>query len=159
MKVSSLIFVLTITFSVISCNSRNSSNKQDAVEEKQKTVVREVVKDKVSSEQDFMEKGREVYDRECLVCHQSDGSGVPNMHPPITESKSVSGNTDSLIVLILDGMEGPVVVKGEQYNSIMPPLKNVLNDQEIADLINYLRNSFGNSGEFVKPEDVAAMRD
>ncbi|MFO7754840.1 MAG: cytochrome c [Bacteroidales bacterium] len=159
MRLNSMIIIPLLLVIMISCNSQVGNKKEDVEEEKVKVSVNDLAVETASSQEDYMEKGKKVYDRECLVCHQSDGSGVPNMHPPITDSESVSGNTDSLIVLILDGMEGPVVVKGEQYNSIMPPLKNVLNDQEIADLINYLRNSFGNSGEFVKPEDVAAMRD
>ena len=111
------------------------------------------------ADNEYMDRGKKVYDRVCLVCHQSDGSGVPMMYPPVIDSEYISGNTDSLIVLILEGMSGPVVIKGEEYNSIMPPQKDVLDDQELADLINYLRNSFGNSGEMVSPEQVAGMRD
>lgn len=92
------------------------------------------------------------------MCHQSDGSGVPMMYPPVIESDYISVNTDSLIVLILEGLSGPVVVKGEEYNSIMPPMKDVLDNEEISDLINYLRNSFGNTGDYVKAGEVAKLR-
>lgn len=159
MRLNSMIIIPVLLLLMISCNIRGGNKKENVEEEKVKVSVNDLAVETASSEEDYMKKGKKVYDRVCLVCHQSDGSGVPNMHPPITESESVSGNTDSLIVLILEGMKGPVVVKGERYNSIMPPLKDALDNQEIADLINYLRNSFGNSGEFVKPEDVAAMRD
>jgi mono/diheme cytochrome c family protein len=111
-----------------------------------------------AAEDQFMTRGENIYKRVCLVCHQSDGSGVPMMYPPVIESEYISGETDSLIVLILEGISGPVTVKGEEYNSIMPPQKDVLDNQEVADLINYLRKSFGNTGESVSPEHVARMR-
>ncbi len=152
MKVNNLFLVSLLTVLVVSCNNRANTDDTKVVEEKEKA------EQTAGSEQDFMQKGEKVYNRVCLVCHQSDGSGVPMMYPPVIESSYISGNTDSLIVLILEGMSGPVVVKGEQYNSIMPPQKDVLDDKEIADLINFLRNSYGNSGEPVNPEQVARMR-
>lgn len=158
MRISSLIIVSVFIVSIISCNSGSSNTNQSSEKESQKLAVNETEKESATSGQEFMESGKKVYDRVCLVCHQTDGSGVPNMYPPIIESDYIMGNTDSLIHIILDGMKGPVIVKGEEYNSIMPPQKGVLDDQEVADLINYLRNSFDNSGEFVKPEDVEAMR-
>lgn len=160
MKVSSLVIIPVLPVLMIVCNSQGGNKEESVVEEKEEVIliVEEKAEETASSEQDFMEEGKKVYDRVCLVCHQSDGSGVPNMHPPVIESDYISGDTDSLIFLIMEGMEGPLVVKVEEYNSIMPPMKNVLDDREVADLINYLRNSFGNSGEFIKPEDVASMR-
>lgn len=159
MKINSMMIIpLLLLLLVISCNSEAGNKKESIEDDKEVVVIIKPAEESASPEEDYMVKGKKVYDRACLACHQADGSGVPYMHPPITESESVSGNTDSLIVLILEGMEGPVMIKGEKYNSIMPPLKDVLDDQEIADLINYLRNSFGNSGEFVKPEDVTEMR-
>ncbi|MCF8222045.1 MAG: cytochrome c [Bacteroidales bacterium] len=159
MKISKIIIFSMLAVLIASCNNTGNSNKDKTEEEKKETAVAESLQQSASTDEpDFMEAGKKVYNRVCLVCHQEDGSGVPNMYPPVIESDYISGNTDSLIYIILEGMKGPVVVKGVEYNSIMPPQKGVLDDHEVADLLNYLRNSFGNSGEFVKPEDVAEMR-
>jgi len=152
MKVNNLFYVIFLFVLLVSCN--NQANTDDKKPGNEKEKAEEIA----GSEQDFMEKGEKVYNRVCLVCHQSDGSGVPMMYPPVIESDYISVNTDSLIVLILEGLSGPVVVKGEEYNSIMPPMKDVLDNEEISDLINYLRNSFGNTGDYVKAGEVAKLR-
>lgn len=101
--------------------------------------------------------GRNVYDAYCLTCHQADGSGVPMMYPPLIESDWATGDKVKLIKLILEGTQGPVEVKGEMYNSIMPP-QNQLTDQQIADLLTYLRSHFGNGAGPVTPDEVGAVR-
>jgi mono/diheme cytochrome c family protein len=159
MKANNLLCLIILLALINSCRNRTDSKNQVIVKENEKVIVKMDVPGHTRAADEYMERGKEVYDRECLVCHMADGSGVPLMYPPVIESESVSGNTDSLIVLILEGMSGPVVIKGEEYNSIMPPMKDVLNDQEVTDLINYLRNSFGNSGELVSPEQVAVIRE
>ncbi|MBN1387343.1 MAG: cytochrome c [Bacteroidales bacterium] len=144
---------------MISCKNQPGSDNDQIIKNKEKVIIKQDAPGQVQADNEYMDRGKKIYDRVCLVCHQSDGSGVPMMYPPVIESEYISGNTDSLIVLILEGMSGPVLIKGEEYNSIMPPMKDVLDDREVADLINYLRNSFGNSGERVSPGQVAEMRE
>jgi len=105
-----------------------------------------------------LKRGEEIYNKVCLACHQADGSGVPMMFPPVTQSKFINGDNEQLIRVILDGMSGPVEIKGEEYNSIMPPQKDNLDDQEVSDLIYYLRNSFSNSAGDITAEEVARIR-
>ena len=104
-----------------------------------------------------MHPGRIVYDAICLTCHQADGSGVPMMYPPLIESDWATGDKERLIKLILEGTQGPVEVKGEVYNSIMPP-QNQLTNRQVADLLTYLRSDFGNAAGPVTPEEVEAVR-
>ena len=158
MKVINCLFILLLTLSCLSCKNRVSNENGQLADNGKARIVPETTSSTPTANDEFMERGEKVYNRVCLACHQSDGSGVPMMYPPVIESEFISGNTDSLIVIILEGLSGPMIVKGEEYNSIMPPMKDVLDDQEVADLINYLRNSYGNTGEFVKPDDVAEMR-
>lgn len=153
-----MFFIILLTVSGISCKNSVGNENGKVVDKSKVKTVRESPAATNNTHDEYMERGEKVYNRVCLACHQSDGSGVPMMYPPVIESEYISGNTDSLIVIILEGLSGPMVVKGEEYNSIMPAMKDVLDDQEVADLINYLRNSYGNSGEFVRPEDVAVMR-
>lgn len=102
--------------------------------------------------------GKKVYDSVCLACHQSDGSGVPGMHPPIIKSKYVNGDPDELIKIMLEGLSGKIEVNGEIYNGLMPPHAHLSNKQ-IADVLNYSRTNFGNNAGEITVEQVQNLRD
>ena len=150
------ILFLSVPLLIFSCNNSGTGSKKDNNQAEVQQIVPAPVA--AASENDIMKRGEVIYKKACLVCHQADGSGVPMMFPPITESEIIAGSHEELIKIILDGMSGPVEIKGEKYNSVMPPLKNDLDDQEVADLLTYIRNSFGNSGDTIKAEEVAAIR-
>ena len=97
--------------------------------------------------------GRKVYNTACLPCHQADGNGVPGMHPPLRESDWVTGDKERLIRIVMEGMEGEIEVHGETYNSVMAPL-NYLEPQQVADVLTYVRNSFGNRASEVTVDEV-----
>ena len=103
------------------------------------------------------EAGKKVYDQYCLVCHQANGQGVPNAFPPLAETEYVNGDTDRLIGIVLNGLTGEIEVNGETYNGVMVA-HNFLTDNEVADVITYVRSSFGNNSPAVTPEQVAAVR-
>ncbi len=103
------------------------------------------------------EAGKKVYDQYCLVCHQADGQGVPNAFPPLTQTEYVNGDTDRLIGIVLNGLTGEIEVKGEVYNGVMVA-HNFLSDQEVADVLTYVRGSFGNDAAAVSAEQVATVR-
>ncbi len=104
-----------------------------------------------------MERGKQVYNAHCLACHQADGSGNPGMYPPLDLTETVLGDKDKLIDITLHGLTGEIEVKGEIYNQVMIP-HNFLTDEQIADVLTYIRNSFGNEAEAVSVEEVAARR-
>ena len=79
------------------------------------------------------------------------------MHPPIIESDFVNGDPKQLIKIVLEGMSGEVEVKGEIYNSIMPAQAH-LSNQQIADVLTYIRSNFGNNAPAISPEDVQQLR-
>jgi mono/diheme cytochrome c family protein len=95
-----------------------------------------------------MKRGENAYNSYCLACHQSDGSGNPGMYPPLNETKTVNGNKRKLIKIVLEGLSGEIEVKGESYNQVMVP-HNFLTDQQIADILTYIRNSFGNYSSMI----------
>lgn len=97
--------------------------------------------------------GKKVYNTTCLPCHQSDGNGVPGMHPPLRESEWVTGDKERLIRIVMEGMKGEIEVHGETYNSVMAPL-NYLEPQQVADVLTFVRNSFGNKASEVTVEEV-----
>lgn len=104
-----------------------------------------------------MERGKQVYEAYCLACHQADGSGVPRLNPPITKTKWVLGDKKQLITIILKGMDEPIEVNGEEYTNTMGA-HDFLKDQEVADLLTYVRNSFGNKATAVTTAEVKTMR-
>lgn len=103
------------------------------------------------------EAGKKIYDQYCVVCHQVSGQGVPNAFPPIVQTDYVSGNTERLIGIVLNGLTGEIEVNGEVYNGVMVA-HNFLSDAEVADVITYVRSNFGNDAPAVTAEEVAAVR-
>jgi mono/diheme cytochrome c family protein len=104
-----------------------------------------------------MQRGKKVYDTYCLACHQIDGKGVPRMNPPLIKTPYVLGDKKRLINVILKGLNEEVEINGEVYDNPMPPQPQ-LNDQQIADVLTYVRNSFGNKGAAIVLAEVKAER-
>lgn len=94
----------------------------------------------------------------CITCHQPDGNGLAGAFPPLAGSEWVSGPVENLIRIQLRGLAGEIEVKGNTYNSAMPPMANQT-DEEIAAVLTYIRNTFGNTGSAVTPDMVAKFRD
>jgi mono/diheme cytochrome c family protein len=104
-------------------------------------------------------RGKAVYESNCLACHQQDGSGVPNMNPPLVKTKWVLGDKKALTRIILKGLQGgEIEIDGDKFHNPMPPQESVLSDQEIADVLTYVRNSFGNKASMVTVAEVKAIR-
>jgi len=104
-----------------------------------------------------IERGEKVYHTYCMSCHQVDGGGVPKMNPPLTKTKWVLGDKKELISGILNGMTEPIEIEDEEYHNPMPPHAH-LSDQEIADVLTYVRNNFGNKASAVTPAEVKNVR-
>lgn len=111
----------------------------------------------VSSLQVSLLRGKAVYAQYCLSCHQVDGSGVPNLNPPLTQTKWVLGPKAILIKQVLKGSQGTVEIDGDTFHNTMPPQPQ-LTDQQIADVLTYVRNSFGNKASRVTPAEVKTVR-
>ncbi len=110
------------------------------------------------------QRGSLIYNREghCGTCHQSNGAGLPaSGFPPLAQSEWVTDpDTDRLIKLSLKGLMGPITVKGKEYPGQVPmtAFEHLLNDQDMADVLTFVRASFGNKGSAIKKEDVARVR-
>jgi aldose sugar dehydrogenase len=101
--------------------------------------------------------GAQLYTKYCLTCHQADGGGVRNMFPPLAGNPKITGPSADIIKIVLNGLKGPIVVNERDYNQVMPP-QNYLDDKQIADILSYVRNEWGNKASPVKPEEVAKAR-
>ena len=104
-----------------------------------------------------MERGKKIYTQYCISCHQFDGGGVPGLNPPLEKTSYVAGSKTRLIKIILKGLNTHEDIDGETYSNTMAPL-NYLKDQQISDVLNYVRNSFGNKATVVTPGDVKYVR-
>ena len=94
----------------------------------------------------------------CSVCHQANGAGLPNVFPPLARSDFLMADKQRSIGIVLNGLTGKVTVNGSEFNSVMPPMSQ-LNDDEIANILTYVRNSWGNKGEAVSADEVRRVRD
>lgn len=102
-------------------------------------------------------RGEVVYKQSCIACHMADGGGAPPMNPPLIGTSFVKGDKAVLSGIILKGMSNEPV-DGEKYHNVMPAL-DMLSDQQIADVLTYVRNSFGNKESGVTPDDVKLVRE
>lgn len=100
-----------------------------------------------------MERGQKVYENNCLGCHQADGNGVPSLNPPLVKTKWVLGDKKKLIGILLNGLQQEIRINDEVYTNPMPSQAH-LTDQEIADVLTYVRNSFGNKASAVLVKEV-----
>lgn len=102
--------------------------------------------------------GSEVYFTYCSTCHQANGEGDGNRFPPLAQSEWVNGKKDRLIGVVLNGLQGEITVKGKTYNNPMPP-HNFLSDQDVADVLGYIRRTFNNNNSSITAEEVKAVRE
>jgi mono/diheme cytochrome c family protein len=101
--------------------------------------------------------GEAVYTKYCITCHQQDGQGIPDAFPPLAGGEWVVGDEGRLVRLVLNGMQGPITVRGERFNNVMTP-HGFLSDGQIAAVLTYVRSSFGNHAPPVDSATVAAVR-
>jgi len=95
----------------------------------------------------------------CAACHGVDGQGMPNIGPPLAGSEWVAGPVENLIRIQLRGLTGPITVKGKEYNFPAPMApQSFQTDEQVAAVLTYVRNSFGNDASPVTPEQVEALR-
>lgn len=101
--------------------------------------------------------GEKLYQSNCRVCHQKNGKGDGIRFPSIAESDWVNGNKDTLISVLLRGLEGPIQINGKPFNGMMPKFSQ-LNDRDIASILSYIRKSFDNKSDSVTKTEVAIVR-
>ncbi len=109
------------------------------------------------SKEQQIRAGAALFKGTCSVCHQDNGEGLPNVFPPLAQSDYLMADKERSIRVVLNGLSGAVTVNGKVYNSVMPPMSQ-LNSDEVANIMTFVRNSWGNSGSVVTPAEVAKVR-
>jgi len=107
--------------------------------------------------QDQIQAGQALFTGTCSVCHQPTGAGLPGVFPPLAKSDFLAADKSRAINIVLGGLSGKVTVNGNEFNSVMPPM-NQFNDDEVANILTYVLNSWGNPGGRITTADVKAMR-
>ena len=108
------------------------------------------------SKEERMQHGERVYASICLACHQATGQGIPLAFPPLAKSDFLMADKARSIDVVIKGLQGKVTVNGKEFNSVMPAV--TMSDEDVANVLTYVRNSWGNEGEMVTPPEVAARR-
>ncbi|HJV02132.1 MAG TPA: copper-containing nitrite reductase [Burkholderiaceae bacterium] len=107
--------------------------------------------------QEQINAGKSLFAGTCSVCHQANGEGLPGVFPPLAKSDYLNADPKRAVGVVLHGLTGKVQVNGKQYDSVMPPM-NQLNDDEVANILTYVLNSWDNKGGQIKAADVKAVR-
>lgn len=106
-----------------------------------------------------MTLGAEVYGQQCIRCHMADGKGAPGAFPPLVDSPWLDSDDERQARIVLHGLSGPIEVSGVGYDAVMEPLGALLDDEQVAAVLTYVRNRFGKPGPAVDPATVARVRE
>lgn len=99
-----------------------------------------------------MVRGKEIYATYCMSCHQEQGEGIDGIYPPVAKSDYLMADKNRSIIQTLNGVSGEITVNGKVYTMEMMGID--LSAEETSDVLNYIRNSFGNKGEAITPSEV-----
>lgn len=145
-----------ITFTLVSCIMIWSCNSSD----KTKTNNSKQIENEINISpqiQESMQRGAEVYNDLCVTCHLPDGKGVPKSFPPLANSDYLMNNRAKSIKAIKYGLSGEIEVNGETYN--MPMAAFGLTNTEVADVMNYITNSWGNkNSSLITEKEVSEIK-
>ncbi|MGF1483088.1 MAG: c-type cytochrome [Opitutales bacterium] len=111
-----------------------------------------------SSPEWLLARGETLYNQNCVTCHQADGNGVAGNFPPLNGSEWVGGDPARITKIVLNGLAGPIEVKGNEYNAAMVGY-DFWRDRDIAAAVSYVRNSWENEHPLITPDEVKAIRD
>lgn len=102
-------------------------------------------------------RGKAIYNDFCMTCHLPNGEGVANVYPPLAKSDYLIKNREASIRGIKYGQQGEIIVNGKKYNSVMAALG--LSDDEVADVMNYITNSWGNKNtKMITESEVSKIK-
>jgi mono/diheme cytochrome c family protein len=106
--------------------------------------------------------GKKVFTANCAACHQASGTGIPGQYPPLAGSEIVLSKEgygpNHIARIVLNGLSGPVTVKGSSFNGNMPTWKDILSDEQIANVLTYVRQEWGNNAPPISKDGIAAVR-
>lgn len=144
------ILLIPLLLYCLACNSTKEIKKTYSSQEPKITQKKTALKTNIS-------QGKLIYTDFCIRCHLANGNGIPGNSPPLAGSDWLTEKRTESIHAVKFGQQGEIVVNGVPYNGIMSPMG--LSDEEVADVLNYVMNSWGNTQqEIITPEEVASVK-
>ena len=119
------------------------------------TAKTEPAEYRVLSKEEQVKAGEVVYNQTCFACHQANGQGLPGVFPPLAKSDYLMADAKRAIGVVIGGLQGEIEVNHVKYNQVMTPQN--LNDEQIANVLTFVMNSWGNQHEPITPTMVAAV--
>ena len=117
----------------------------------------EAAKTGALTKDDQVKAGQALFAGTCSTCHQANGEGLQGVFPPLAKSSVLKENPKRIVEIMLHGLNGPVTVNGQAFNSTMPPMTQ-LTDDEVANIGTFVLNSWGNPGGQIHKDEVAERR-
>ncbi len=130
----------------------DSERKVADLQKQVKIAIQGDVKISGLNKEIVLEKGKRVFMQTCFACHQATGEGLPGVFPPLAKSDYLMADKARSIRAVLKGVTGAITVNGKEFNGMMPPVQ--LNEEQIANVLSYVRNTWGNSGDLVTVDEV-----
>jgi len=141
-----------VTYFIIATLFYNCKNDQTKDDSKKQDTPKKYV----TALDESIQRGESIYNDLCITCHMANGQGSPKVFPPLANSDYLKNNQEASIRGIKYGQEGEIIVNGVTYNTAMAP--QGLDDKEIADVMNYINNAWGNSyGKEITEGDVVKI--
>jgi len=149
-----LLLSAALAVSVAACAQEESAAPAEAAD---KAVAVHAAEVSAKSLDERMADGGKIYSAHCAACHQANGQGLAGAFPPLAESDYLADGPGVAVTAVLNGLSGPITVNGNDYNAVMPNL-SYLSDSDVADVVTFVMNSWGNPGGEVASGEVAAVR-
>lgn len=150
--------VIVSVFAITAMFSCGGGAEQKPAADQPAAPKEEAVKPAALTKDQKLTKGKEVYTKICITCHQADGKGVENAFPPLAGSDYLAADLKRAMHGAANGLSGEITVNGKKYNSAMPKPNPDLSDEELASVFTYVLNNFGNKGGEVSVDEAAAAR-
>ena len=107
----------------------------------------------------ILERGKRVFLQNCVACHMAEGQGLPSVFPPLAKSDFLMADRDRTITALLKGLSGEITVNGAKFNGVMPPMEATMTDQQIADVLSFVTNTWENKNDkLFTAEEVRRIR-
>jgi nitrite reductase (NO-forming) len=155
------VFISSFTFYACSGDSQPKDYSVKATEQTEEVTKEEAVTeevDRVAVSAERLEAGKQVYVSVCQACHMENGKGIAGVFPPLSNSDYLLADLNRAIHIIANGMKGEIVVNGVTYNQEMPKPLPELSNQQVADVLTFVLNSWDNKGGVITPEEVSVAR-
>lgn len=135
-----------------------AAKRQDALQREIAAEIKANPKIAGLSKEVQLEKGKQVYMQNCFACHLPTGEGMAGVFPPLAKADYLMADRERAIRVVLKGLSGPVTVNGKTYNNVMPPQADTLSMEQVADVLTYVTNSWGNSGSAFTADEVRKVK-